>query len=65
MTDDDEVNEAQAARLMGWSESTMRRYRRAGHVAYYRTPGGRVRFRGADLMELRLRMRVEAKPDPI
>jgi excisionase family DNA binding protein len=35
---------SQAARYLGVSLATVRRWADAGHLAYYRTPGGQRRF---------------------
>jgi excisionase family DNA binding protein len=35
---------SQAARYLGISLATLRRWADAGHLAYYRTPGGQRRF---------------------
>lgn len=35
---------SQAARYLGISLATVRRWADAGHLAYYRTPGGQRRF---------------------
>ncbi|HUB74832.1 MAG TPA: helix-turn-helix domain-containing protein [Solirubrobacteraceae bacterium] len=40
---------SQAARYMGVSLATVRRWTDAGHVACYRTPGGQRRFSRAQL----------------
>jgi len=42
---------SQAARYMGVSLATIRRWTDAGHVACYRTPGGQRRFSRAQLDE--------------
>lgn len=42
---------SQAARYLGVSLATVRRWTDAGHVACYRTPGGQRRFSRAQLDE--------------
>jgi len=42
---------SQAARYMGVSLATVRRWTDAGHIACYRTPGGQRRFSRAQLDE--------------
>lgn len=41
---DFDYDEAQAARILGVSTVTLRRWRRAGAIGYCRTPGGRIRY---------------------
>jgi DNA-binding transcriptional MerR regulator len=57
----DDLNEPQAAGLLGCSASTLRRYRRAGLIGYNRTPGGRVSYSMAQLAEFKVRCVVNAR----
>lgn len=50
--DDDLVNTASAARLLGVSPNTMRKYADDGLLPVRRTPGGQRRFRVRDLWKL-------------
>lgn len=52
-TDDDLVAIGVAARILGVSVSTVRRWEADGHVASQRTPGNQRRYLVADLMRLR------------
>lgn len=52
-TDDDLVAIGAAARILGVSVSTVRRWEADGHVASQRTPGNQRRYLVADLMRLR------------
>ncbi|HUA10452.1 MAG TPA: helix-turn-helix domain-containing protein [Solirubrobacteraceae bacterium] len=42
---------SEAARYLGVSLATVRRWTDAGHIACYRTPGGQRRFSGEQLDE--------------
>ncbi len=48
---------SQAARYVGVSLATVRRWTDAGHIACYRTPGGQRRFSRAQLDEFIASMR--------
>lgn len=52
-TDDDFVSIGVAARILGVSISTVRRWEAGGHVTSQRTPGNQRRYLVADLMRLR------------
>ena len=52
-TDDDLVSIGVAARILGVSISTVRRWEADGHVTSQRTPGNQRRYLVADLMRLR------------
>lgn len=52
-TDADLVAIGAAARILGVSVSTVRRWEADGHVASQRTPGNQRRYLVADLMRLR------------
>ncbi|KUR74799.1 helix-turn-helix domain-containing protein [Novosphingobium sp. Fuku2-ISO-50] len=58
---DPDLSEAQAARILGISDRTLRRYRRAGQVAHMALPSGRVRYSLADLISFREGCRSPAK----
>jgi len=51
---------SQAARYLGVSLATVRRWTDAGHVACYRTPGGQRRFSRAQLDEFIVSMQRSA-----
>lgn len=52
-----DFGEKAAARIMGVSPRTMRRWRHAGKVDHYVTPGGGVRYSMDQLIELQRRSR--------
>ncbi|RZF65869.1 MerR family transcriptional regulator [Sphingomonas populi] len=52
------MTEAQAARVLGISDRTLRRWRGNGAIGYSLTPGGRVRYGFEDIRRLQLNMRV-------
>jgi excisionase family DNA binding protein len=57
---------SQAARYLGVSLATIRRWTDAGHVSCYRTPGGQRRFSRAQLEEFVSSMeRGVAAPAPV
>ncbi len=60
MADPESMTEAQAAAALRVSTKTMARWRQAGRVSHDRTPGGRIRYQWADLIDLRRSMRVPA-----
>lgn len=51
--DDELVAIGTAARILGVSVSTMRRWEADGHISAQRTPGNQRRYLVADLMRLR------------
>lgn len=51
--DDELVAIGVAARILGVSVSTMRRWETEGHIASQRTVGGQRRYLVADLMRIR------------
>jgi excisionase family DNA binding protein len=55
-------DEALAARELGVHERTLRRWRAAGKVPFCRTPGGRIRYRFTQLVEIGASMIVEPGP---
>lgn len=57
---EDMFDEKAAARIVGVHPRTLRRWREASHVAFYRTPTGRVRYQLADLVKLASHARVPA-----
>jgi excisionase family DNA binding protein len=52
------MTEPQAARVLGISDRTLRRWRGNGAIGYSLTPGGRVRYSFEDIRRLELGMRV-------
>lgn len=60
MADAESMTEAQAAAALRVSTKTLARWRQAGKVSHDRTPGGRIRYQWADLINLRRSMRVSA-----
>jgi excisionase family DNA binding protein len=56
---DSHFTEPQVAAALKVDVRTLRRWRKAGKISYQRTPGGRVRYRLDDLIELNARMVVE------
>ena len=56
--------EPQAAELLGVAARTLRRWRKAGAVGHFLTPGGRVLYAAADLERLTVSMRVEPMLGP-
>ena len=56
--------EEQVAAMVRVTSRTLRRWRLAGKVSYERTPGGRIRYRLDDVIELTGRMRIEREPCP-
>lgn len=55
----DLVPEKQAAAVLGVSVKTLQRWRRAGLVAHFATPGGRIRYAWSDLAAAATWRRVE------
>ncbi|MEZ0495981.1 helix-turn-helix domain-containing protein [Sphingomonas sp. IW22] len=57
-----DFGEKAAARIVGVSPRTLRRWREAGKVGHYVTPGGRIRYTMEQLIELQrgCRQRSEA-----
>jgi excisionase family DNA binding protein len=53
---------SQAARYLGVSLATIRRWTDAGHVSCYRTPGGQRRFAREQLDEFITSMHRDAEP---
>lgn len=51
--------EPQAARILGVSARTLRRWRAKGEVEFMRTPGGRIRYSDDSLLDFRRKMRVK------
>lgn len=60
MADPEIMSEAQAAAALRVSSKTLARWRQAGRVSFDRTPGGRIRYQWADLIDLRRSMRVSS-----
>jgi excisionase family DNA binding protein len=54
---------SQAARYLGVSLATVRRWTDAGHVSCYRTPGGQRRFSRAQLDEFVTSMQSSGRAD--
>jgi excisionase family DNA binding protein len=54
---------SQAARYLGVSLATIRRWTDAGHVSCYRTPGGQRRFSRAQLDEFVTSMQSSGRAD--
>jgi len=54
---------SQAARYLGVSLATIRRWTDAGHVSCYRTPGGQRRFAREQLDAFVTSMRREGRPE--
>jgi predicted site-specific integrase-resolvase len=50
--------EEQAARILGVNARTLRRWRKAGAVGHYLTPGGRIRYAPEHLHRLLANMEV-------
>lgn len=46
-----DYNEAQAARVLGIAERTLRDWRKKGFIAHHALPGGRIRYTVAQLMD--------------
>lgn len=59
-----DFDEKSAARIMGVVPRTLRNWRKAGKIGFYRTPGGRVRYSIDQLIEVRTGGRVDAAFDP-
>lgn len=55
-----DYDEKAAARILNVAPRTLRRWRKAGHVGYHVTPGGRVRYSVDQLLELQSASRVPA-----
>lgn len=53
-------SEPQAAAMLEVSDRTLRRWRNAGRVSFYRSPGGRVHYTLDQILALRFAMRHEA-----
>lgn len=58
------VAEKAAAAVLGVSVKTLQRWRRAGLIAHFATPGGRIRYAWADLVEAATWRRVEPAERP-
>lgn len=58
MADGLDHSEAQAARILGVSARTLQRWRLAGRIGHYRTPGGRIRYSVEQLVAFRASCRV-------
>lgn len=54
------LSEPQAARILQVSDRTLRRWRAAGRVTFYQSPGGRISYDLGDLVAFRQSMRVRA-----
>ena len=54
MTDHDIITPGEAARLLGVTIPTMRRYSAAGRLPYTRLPTGHYRFLRLDVLALRM-----------
>jgi len=46
-----DYNEAQAARVLGIAERTLRDWRKKGYIGHHELPGGRIRYTVAQLMD--------------
>lgn len=57
---DSYFTEPQIAHALGVDVRTVRRWRNAGKITFLRTPGGRVRYRIDDLIEMSARMIVSS-----
>lgn len=53
LVDDELVPIGTAARLLGVTVGTIRRWDEAGHITAVRTPGGQRRFRRSEIARLR------------
>lgn len=53
-------SEPQAAAQLGVSRRTLQRWRAQGHVEYCRTPGGRIFYTFAQVVQIGAAMRVAA-----
>ena len=58
--DEGRYSEAQAAAQLGVSERTLRRWRAAGLVPFCKTPGGRIFYSFAQVVEIGAAMMVAA-----
>lgn len=58
--DEGRYSEAQAAAQLGVSERTLRRWRQNGKVPFCRTPGGRIFYTFAQVVEIAAAMMVGA-----
>ncbi len=58
-----EFDEQQAARVLGVSHRTLRRWRLAERIEHYRLPGGRIRYSTSQLLDFHRSMRVPVKRD--
>lgn len=59
MTDLHEFTEGQAARMLGVSAVTLRRWRGLGVIGHHRMPGGRIRYSLDQIANFRSRCRVD------
>ncbi|MCP3732024.1 helix-turn-helix domain-containing protein [Sphingomonas sp. MG17] len=57
-------DEAQAARILGVSTDTLRRWRRMGAIGFHRMPGGRIRYSVDQLAAFRTSCRVNPTKQP-
>lgn len=55
-----DFDEKAAARIVGVTTRTMRSWRKAKKVSFYRTPGGRIRYTVDQLTDLQRRCRIKA-----
>ena len=46
-----DYTEAQAARVLGVCDRTLRDWRKRGYIDHYQLPGGRIRYSNAHLMD--------------
>jgi len=58
--DSQRLSEPQAARILQVSDRTLRRWRVAGRITFYQSPGGRISYDPVDLVAFRQSMRVRA-----
>ena len=59
MAEPSRFTEPQAARILGVSDRTLRRWRKRGAIGYSITPGGRILYAPEDLHRVTVSMRVE------
>jgi excisionase family DNA binding protein len=56
----DLADEKTAARILGVTARTLRRWRVGGQIAYYRLPGGHIRYSADQLIDFKNSCRVAA-----
>lgn len=62
MAEPSEYTGDQAARLLRIHPRTLANWRRAGHIGFHRTPGGRIFYTLDQIANCRARMRVDPPP---